>query len=70
MNALVSDLEKSVTEALQSDPRTSDAVVEVTFNSGILKLSGSVDSKLTKEAIEEIARAQGQYPVISELRVQ
>jgi osmotically-inducible protein OsmY len=68
--SLVSDLEKQVTAALLSDPRTRDAVIEVIHQYGALTLRGSVDSMETLEAVEEIARLQAPIPVINEMRVQ
>jgi hypothetical protein len=70
MMSIVSDLEKQVTEALQNDPRTRDAVIEVINQYGALTLRGSVDSMKTLQAVEEITRLQVSIPVINELRVQ
>jgi osmotically-inducible protein OsmY len=69
MAALISELEKKVSDALANDARTRDAIVEIIHQYGILTLRGSVDSMEMREAVEEIARVYGEVPVMNELRV-
>lgn len=59
-----------VLDALQTDPRTRDVVIDATFHQGAVTLSGTVDSHMLSEAAEEIARQQeGVITVINDLRV-
>lgn len=65
------DLATRVAMALFEDPRTSDAVIEVIDERGVITLDGEVDSEETREAANEIARAQpGVTSVVNLLRVE
>jgi osmotically-inducible protein OsmY len=59
-----------VLDALQTDPRTRDVVIDATFHQGTVTLSGIVNSHQVSEAAYEIARQQeGVITVINDLRV-
>lgn len=65
------DLASRVAMALFEDSRTSDAVIEVIDERGVVTLDGEVDSEETREAAEEIARSQtGVTSVVNLLRVE
>ena len=59
-----------VMEALQNDPRTKGAIIDVAASGGIVTLSGKVKSQQVREAAEEIARGQSDVlSVVNELKV-
>lgn len=59
-----------ILEALQDDPRTKDALIEVAFGQGVATLTGTVKSEEVRLAAEEIVRSQPSViTVISELKV-
>jgi len=59
-----------VLEALQADPRTKDALIDVSLYQGIVTLTGTVKSNAMREAAVKIARQQpGVISVIDELKV-
>jgi len=59
-----------VTAALQNDPHTADAVIEVINDRGVVTLSGTVESQAVRQVAEEIAERQpGVIAVISTLEV-
>jgi osmotically-inducible protein OsmY len=64
------NISERVTEALLTDSRTADAVIEVTNDRGMVTLAGRVDTGEARQAAEEIARSQkGVFAVINELKV-
>jgi osmotically-inducible protein OsmY len=66
-----SELAQRVSAALQDDPRTQDAAIDVVDESGIITLTGSVASDDIHQAAEEIARQQeGAVQVINELQIE
>jgi osmotically-inducible protein OsmY len=59
-----------VLDALQTDPRMKDAVIDATYHQGTITLSGTVNSHEMHAAADEIARQQeGVITVINDLRV-
>lgn len=67
----LNDVGQQVTSALMDDPRTKEAVIEVSNDRGILTLIGTVDSEETRQAAEAIARQQpGVVSVVNELKVE
>jgi len=59
-----------VMDALLSDPRTKDAIIDVGSDRGIVILKGQVNKVDIREAAEEIARKQeGVITVINEIKV-
>lgn len=59
-----------VARALDGDPRTADAPIEVVFERGIITLSGFVDSPQTRAAAEAIASAEpGVVSVVNSLKL-
>lgn len=68
---LATELSNRISQALLNDQRTSEAVIEVTAQQGVIILSGVVDSEDTRHAAEEIARSQPEViSVINELTIQ
>ena len=66
----LADLSSRVAEALFEDSRTSDEVIEVIDERGMITLDGEVDSAATRDAAQEIAAAQrGVTAVVNLLRV-
>jgi osmotically-inducible protein OsmY len=66
----MSDPALRITDALQNDPRTDEAAIEVINDRGVITLAGEVDSRETREAAAEIARAQpGIISVVNTIRV-
>lgn len=64
------DVPQRVMNALLNDPRTEQAIIEVIHDRGIVTLSGTVDSRDTSRAAEEIAREQpGVVSVVNELKI-
>lgn len=64
------ELTTKVAKALNEDPRTQDAVIEVIDENGLVTLDGEVDSVETREAAKEIAAAQpGVTAVVDLLRI-
>ena len=64
------DLTTQVARALAEDPRTSDAVIEVIDERGVITLDGEVDGVEAREAAKEIAAAQpGVTAVVNLLRI-
>ncbi|MBC7237903.1 MAG: BON domain-containing protein, partial [Chloroflexi bacterium] len=60
-----------VVAALAADARTDVALIDVTVESGVVTLTGRVDSQEIKEAAEEIAAAQeGVVEVVNDLGVE
>lgn len=71
MNKPDVDLAAQVAMALFEDPRTSDAVIEVIDERGMITLDGEVNSAETREAAEEIARdVTGVTSVVNLLRLE
>jgi len=63
-------IEARVTAALQSNSHTSEAVIEVINDRGVITLEGSVESEAVRRAAEEIAESQpGVVAVINALEV-
>ncbi len=59
-----------VMDALYSDPRTSEAMIDVSNERGIVTLKGTVDSEEIRQAAEHIARQQeGVTIVINAIKV-
>ena len=59
-----------VLHALQNDPRTMEAVIDVSYQQGAVTLSGRVPTHEMREAAFEIARKQeGVITVINDLKV-
>ena len=70
MTIRYSALAQRVSAALQEDPRTCDAAIDVVSESGIITLTGSVASDDIHQAAEEISRQQeGVVQVINELEI-
>ena len=70
MDTPASNVTKQINEALDKDPRTQKAVIDVGFNQGVAILTGTVKSHAVMQAAEEIARAQpGVVAVVNELKV-
>ena len=66
-----SDLINRVTQALLSDPRTAQALIEVHSQGRRVILSGLVSSEEVRQAAEEISRQQaGVRAVTNALRVE
>jgi osmotically-inducible protein OsmY len=66
-----SQVRKQVLAALNKDSRTSDAIIEVIDNNGVVTLRGTVSSQETHEVAEEITRKQERViSVINELEVE
>lgn len=64
------DLQTRVAKALFEDSRTSDAVIEVIDERGVITLDGEVNDPATRDAANEIAAAQsGVTAVVNLLRV-
>ena len=71
MTIRYSELAQRVSAALQDDPRTQDAAIDVVDESGMITLTGSVDSDDIHGAAEEITRQQeGVVEVVNELQVE
>jgi osmotically-inducible protein OsmY len=65
-----SEVSDRVLEALQSDRRTREGMIDASFANGALTLSGTVDSHQMRAAADEIARRQdGVVTVINDLKV-
>ena len=59
-----------VMDALYNDPRTSEAMIDVSNDRGIVTLKGTVDSEEIRQAAEHIARQQeGVTIVINAIKV-
>jgi osmotically-inducible protein OsmY len=70
METSVSSIIQQICEALEKDPLTRKAVIEVGFNQGIVTLTGSVKSPGMIKAAEKIARSHpGVVSVVNELKV-
>jgi hypothetical protein len=68
--ALETDLDKHIALVLYEDPRTSDAVIEVINDRGVITLQGRVEDLDVQRAAEAIAAEQpGVISVINELQV-
>ena len=66
-----SELAQQVSAALQDDPRTQDAAIDVVDESGIITLTGTLTSDDVSQAAEEITRQQeGVLEVVNELQVE
>ncbi len=64
------ELANRVAQALNEDPRTEDAIIEVIDENGMITLDGEVDSMETRSAAKEIAAAQpGVTTVVDLLKV-
>lgn len=71
MTQSASDPGQRVANALMEDPRTEDAIIEVTNDRGVITLTGSVNSDEVRKAAEEIARQQeGVITVVDELKIE
>ena len=65
------DPRQAVENALLEDPRTTEAILDVANNRGVITLTGTVDSEEIRQAAEEIARQQpGVLTVVNELKVE
>lgn len=51
------EIAADITEQLMDDPRTQDCVIEVVNRRGVITLVGTVESRQSREAAEEIANA-------------
>ncbi len=61
---------KGISDALQNDPRTKKSVIDVSYNQGVVALTGRVKSAQEAQAAEEVARKQpGVVMVTNELHV-
>jgi len=70
MDRAMTELAKRVDRALVEDERTAEYGIEVLENAGIVTLTGTVGNQKTRQAAEEIARAQeGVDEVINDLEV-
>ncbi len=59
-----------VAEAIQKDPRTKGAIIDVTSEGGVVTLTGNTKSEAIRQLSEEIARNQpGVITVINEIKV-
>ncbi len=66
----ITNVTERVLAALNNDPRTRDAMVEVAFHQGVITLVGLVKNAEVRDAAEEISRQQaGVVTVINELKV-
>jgi osmotically-inducible protein OsmY len=66
----ISNVTDRVLEALQNDPRTKDAVIDVAFFQGTMTLTGTVRSEQVHQAAVEIARSDPSVVnVVDELKV-
>ena len=66
-----SKLAQRVSAALQDDPRTRDAAIDVVDENGVVTLTGSVASDDVHQGAEEITRQQeGVVQVINELEIE
>jgi osmotically-inducible protein OsmY len=66
-----SELTQRVSAALQEDPRTRDAAIDVADENSIITLTGSVASDDVRQVAEEIVQQQkGVIEVINELQVE
>lgn len=64
------DLAAQVAMALFEDPRTSEEVIEVIGDRGVITLEGEVDDSETREAAEEVAAEQdGVISVVNSLKI-
>jgi osmotically-inducible protein OsmY len=62
---------ESVNSALQEDPRTEGAAIEVVCAGGVVTLTGTVSQEEAREAAEEITRQQeGVVEVINDLDIE
>jgi len=69
-NNPVMELVDRVMDALISDPRTKNAMIDVSNDRGIVTLKGTVDKDHTRQAAEQIAREQeGVITVINAIKV-
>ena len=65
------ELASTITESLMNDSRTSDAVIEVINERGVVTLSGEVNSQETREAAEAItANHSGVVSVVNSLKLE
>lgn len=65
-----SELAHRVSAALQDDPRTEDAAIDVIDESGVITLTGTPTSDDVYQAAEEITRQlEGVIEVVNELQV-
>ncbi len=65
-----SDVVGRVMKALLNDPRTKQAVIEVSGRGGTVTLSGTVSSPTTRQIAEEITRQQeGVITVVNSLSI-
>ncbi len=59
-----------VFDALKNDPRTKNTILDITFNQGIVTLTGEVKSEEIRRAVEDIAHNQPEvFTVINELKI-
>ena len=63
-------IKELISERLRDDPHIDPSEVTVTVQGGKITLEGTVDSRQTKNAIEEIAEQFGTQDVQNNLRVQ
>jgi BON domain-containing protein len=63
-------IKEMLCERLRDDPAIDPSEVTITVQGGVITLEGTVDSRQTKNAIEEIAEQFGTQDVQSNLRVQ
>ena len=70
MDNPITNTVKGIYDQLQNDPRTKNAVIDVSFNQGIAVLTGTVKTAGVVQAAEDIARQQpGVISVQNELKV-
>ena len=71
MTVRQSELVQRASAALQNDPRTSDAAIDVVDENGVVTLTGTVASDDGRQVAEEIThRQEGVIQVINELEIE
>jgi osmotically-inducible protein OsmY len=64
------DLNDRLLKALAASPQTKDAAIEVVNENGLITLVGEVDSRETRQAVEQtVANEPGVISVINNLKV-
>jgi len=69
-NYSVMEIVDRVMDALMSDPRTENSMIDVSNDRGIVTLEGTVSKEDTRQAAEQIAKQQeGVVTVINAIKV-
>lgn len=64
------NLREKVQAALEDDPRTADATINILNENGVIRLSGMVSKPETSQAAESIAEnVEGVASVVNEIQV-